>query len=225
MSREEDDAVETFEHANRRVRILRDDAASSPRENDNLATLACWHRRSKIGDVRIEPCSEEELRDRVGGEDVLALLPIYLYEHGGMTVSTTPFGCSFDSGQVGWAYVTRDGAERMGCVGDRYEQHEPGRMRVVGTWDQAALEAALRSEVEELDAYLCGYCYGYVVEGADGRTLESCWGFVGEDLEPVRQEARWAAEGSEDPAVQARADELAGRATYAGSPGEEGRGA
>lgn len=192
---------ETFTHAGLKCRIVYDEDASSPRENDNLATMVCWHDRANLGDVQrnrhSEDCSAKaiirEVRQR--GDRVLAMLPLYLYQHSGMTIRCTPFGDRWDSGQVGWAYVTKSSAVAMGCVGVRHDQVEPGKMVEVGTWDKAALEDAIRAEVSNYDDYLTGACYGYVVEDEDGDEVPdgSCWGFVG-DLDYVRSEAKSSAE-------------------------------
>jgi hypothetical protein len=88
-------------------------------------------------------------------------------------------------------------------------------MRVVGTWDKAALEDAIRGEVASYNDFLTGDCYGYVVEGRDGEELHSCWGFIG-DIDYVREEAVSNAEYTEDPAIEREVEELAGRATFAG---------
>jgi len=34
------------------------------------------------------------------------MLPLYLYDHSGITMSTGKFSCPWDSGQVGWIYCT-----------------------------------------------------------------------------------------------------------------------
>ena len=36
------------------------------------------------------------------------LLPLYLYEHGGMTMNTRGYSCSWDSGQVGFIYASKE---------------------------------------------------------------------------------------------------------------------
>lgn len=36
------------------------------------------------------------------------ILPLYLYDHGGITISTRPFSCPWDSGQVGYIYASKD---------------------------------------------------------------------------------------------------------------------
>jgi hypothetical protein len=209
--------VESFEHAGRTVTIYIDDDPINPRKDyDNLATFACWHRRMNLGDEKIEGCSKEEIYESVS-EEIFAILPLYLYQHSGLTISTEPFGCRFDSGQVGWAYVTKSSAEAMGCVGDRFTQAD-GETVKVGTWDEAALQVSIRSEVETYDQYLRGEAYGYEVTGTDGDALDSCWGFIG-DLDYVRSEAKSAAEHVEDPAVEREVEAMASRATLAGYKG------
>jgi len=44
-------------------------------------------------------------------EDVY-IQSLYLYDHSGITMSTSPFSCPWDSGQVGFAYVDRATVER-----------------------------------------------------------------------------------------------------------------
>jgi hypothetical protein len=174
--------VESFEHMGRRVTIYTDDDAESPRSWDiNLATLACWHRRMNLGDVRIDGGeTEDELRARLteAGEEVLAVLPLHLYDHSGITMSTRPFGDRWDSGQVGWAYVTKSSAEKTGCVG--------------AEWNADRYLKAIVAEVLTYDMFLRGEIYGYEVEDADGGALDSCWGFYG--LDDARDEGREAAE-------------------------------
>ncbi len=158
--------VETFEHAGRKVALFIDDDPTSPREGTNLCHMVCAHRKHNLGDEqRREGETEEELRERVPG--ILAVLPLYLYDHSGLTINTTPFGDRWDSGQVGWAYVTRELAEVCGCVGD--------------DWTEEKLEESIRGEVGEYDKYLRGDVYGYVVTEANGEEKDSCWGFIGRE--------------------------------------------
>jgi hypothetical protein len=207
------DAVETFTHGNRQVEIHFDPDPISPRENDNLVVLACWHRNLRLGDRQLfGRVSEEVIRAEVAEEsdEVLAILPLYLYQHSGVTMRTTPFGDRWDSGQVGWAYVTKSGAEKMGCVGERHDRDG----KVIGMWDREALEESIRGEVKEYDDFLTGQVFGYIIRGIDGEEIDSCWGFVG-DMDYVRAEAKSAAEHSRDPAIEENAEELAARATFA----------
>lgn len=49
-----------------------------------------------------------ELYDLVRATDKYVILPLYLYDHSGITISTVPFSCPWDSGQVGWIYAPKD---------------------------------------------------------------------------------------------------------------------
>jgi hypothetical protein len=184
--------IETFEHNGKTVKIFVDSEPSNPRtEWDNLATFVCWHRRVNLGDDQIAGCSASELREKVesGGEEILAILPLYLYQHSGMTISTTPFSCPWDSGQVGWAYVTKANAEKMGCIGS-YKDQETGETK---EYNAEFFAEAIRGEVKTYDRYLTGEVYGYEVEDEKGDHLDSCWGFF-DDIDYVRTEAKSAAE-------------------------------
>lgn len=208
--------IESFKHAGKTIEIHVDDDPLNPRkEYDNLTTIVHWHRRYDFG-RKIEPMSEIEVYEMVAedGDEVLAILPLYLFDHSGIKINTTGFSCQWDSGQVGWVYVTRSNAEKMGCVGDRYT-YEGGKPVKVGTWDEEALKESIRGEVQVYDCYLTGQVYGYIVKGRDGETLEDTWGFIG-DLDYVRKEAKETAEACEDPADTEEAEFQASRATYAG---------
>lgn len=93
------------------------------------------------------------------------LLPLYLYDHSGLTISTSPFGDPWDSGQVGYIFA--------GAKAIRGEY---------GTADQTAVakaEQVLQAEVEEYDSYLRGDCW-YVRLFEDGEEIDACGGFIGE---------------------------------------------
>ena len=187
-----DNDVERFTHNGRTCRILLDPDPMSPRDYDNVSTLACWHRRAKLGDQQLRmddyASADDALKAlkakvKAAGDRVLAVLPLYLYEHSGMTMRCGAFSDPFDSGQVGWGYVTKSSAEKMGCVGRK--------------WPKAKLEEAIRAEVACYDNYLTGQIYGYIVEDSDGDELDSCWSI--DDLEYCRSEAKSAADSARDP--------------------------
>jgi len=91
------------------------------------------------------------------------ILPVYLYDHSGLTINTTGFSCPWDSGQLGWIYATHESViKEYGAVTPE-------------TLEKA--ENLLRSEVEEYDLYLTGQCYGFkLYEGHN--EINSCWGFL-----------------------------------------------
>ena len=166
------------------LKIVQDDDVTSPRQDfDNLGTMICFHRRYNLGDPHsysdprhfleslaseLSDFDDEQLEVMSMGdlleviEEYAVILPLYLYDHSGITISTTPFSCKWDSGQVGWIYVTY---EKMATEGLNIEK----------------AVRSLEAEVETYDQYLTGDVYGFKIETRDGDLLESCWGFYGLD--------------------------------------------
>lgn len=158
------------------LKIFRDEDAPNPREWDNLGTMVCGHRRYRLGDEQAANTelygSWDEWLEGELGKDVIAL-PLYLYDHGGLAMSTEgwryPFNDPWDAGQVGWIYVTKEKVRR-----------EYGVKRVTRKVRDRVL-AVLEAEVEEYSRWLEGDVYGYVLEDAKGNEIDSCWGFFGTD--------------------------------------------
>lgn len=172
-------ALETFEVDGLTVEIHADDTGDSPRGWDNCAVLACEHSRYNLGDGTLADAigrSPGDFRSAAHLERYLrlchgaiAVKPLYLYDHSGISMSTGSFEgraphAAWDSGLVGVAWITRETAEREG-TGDRV----------------AWAERCIDGEVEVYDQYLRGDVYGYVVETPAGDVLESLWGMYGWD--------------------------------------------
>ena len=49
-------------------------------------------------------------------EKPVIILPLYLYDHSGITINTTGFSCKWDSGQIGFVYITNERINELGCV-------------------------------------------------------------------------------------------------------------
>lgn len=156
-----------------RLTIMNDGHPENPREAfSNLGTMYCEHGRYTLGD------GDADDPRQVPRAQIAASLPLYLYDHGGITMNTTGFSCPWDSGQVGVIYVTRDTVRR-----------EFGWRRLTRQRRQK-LSDMLRVEVKTYDDYLTGEVFGYTIEKHDNTTGEwveedSCWGFYGEDVESV----------------------------------------
>lgn len=177
-----------------KIKIYHDSDAESPREWSNLGTLICWHRRYRLGDSHQfdspeaflcdltgvpaqSDLSMEQLRERAKRKVII--LPVFLYDHSGLAMNTIGFHCPWDSGQVGYVYVTREAVRK-----------EFGVKRVTSALRQKA-EDILRGEIVSYDAYLGGRVYGYVIE-QDGEEIDVCWGFVGDYETGCLPEARHA---------------------------------
>lgn len=153
-----------METAARILKFLPDQDAPSPRQDGNLGTLACWHRRMLVGDVK--PKESPVDYQKALPKDAL-VVPVYMLDHSGVALSTRDFGDPWDSGQVGIYVMTSE------QVAAAYGQDTP-----------QAREKALQGIQAELEAYACylnGDAWGYVIEDAQGNQLDGCWGFLGGD--------------------------------------------
>ena len=157
-------------------------------EYDNLGTMYCKHRRYKLGDVGAQSPFEPRfiLGEAVNfniqyrRDDVAVVLPLYLYDHGGLVMRTTPYECPWDSGQVGWIYITK--AKVLS---------EYGWKRITKS-RRAKLIKYLTCEVETYSQYLSGEIYYYAIKDDDGFVLDSLGGLFGYDY--AEEEAMRAAE-------------------------------
>ena len=151
----------------------------APGEKPVVRTLKTEHEES--GRFK----SLEHLRRYLTFTGAKCVLPLYLYDHSGISMSVghagdNPFdSAGWDSTNVGFIYATEERIEACCGAGDEYRT-------------EAWLETALRGEVSEYNSWLTGEVYGYVVETAAGEHLDSCWGFVG-DIKYCREEAEGAA--------------------------------
>lgn len=95
------------------------------------------------------------------------MMPLYLLDHGGLAMQTESFGDPWDSGQVGWIYVSKEDALK-----------EFGGGKMTGAIRKQA-ENLMKSEVAAYDSYLRGECYGFELY-KNGELSDSCWGFMGD---------------------------------------------
>ncbi len=162
------EAIETKKVRGYTIEIHRDEDARSPREDCGFGTMLCGHRRYVLGDVQVR--CQADLDKVLGRKDVM-FLSLYLYDHSGITMSTSPFSCPWDSGQVGIIYATHE---------DIRKEFGPKGRALVHVSKKAISSAfkLMRQEVEVYDAFLQGDVYGYVILDKKGETVDSCWGFL-----------------------------------------------
>jgi hypothetical protein len=158
------------------IKIQHDELCESPREWDNLGTMICKHRRYDLGDSAAskdfpwyEFSSWQEARNYLlKNMDAAVVLPLYLYDHSGITMNTTGFACRWDSGQVGFIYATKEKIRA-----------EYGWKRLTKKRLQQ-IQDILDGEVKTYDQYLTGDVYGYTIE-KNGEHIDSCWGYYGQE--------------------------------------------
>jgi hypothetical protein len=141
--------------------------------NPNLSSY--YSKAAQQSDYRVQ-----QIIDRALNEHYI-ILPLYLLDHSGISMSTGSFNDPWDSGQVGFIFVSvADAKKEWGW-------------KVLTEKRRRHIEDILRGEVETYDQYLTGDVYGYILEGPDGEELDSCWGFFGEEyaIEEMNNVAIW----------------------------------
>jgi len=126
----------------------------NPREDDNLGSMVCYHRRYDLGDKNpyLPGHFKPNERDFAGwGEmqkylekvhDLAVCLPIYMFEHSVIALRTKPFSCPWDSGRIGFIFVSKEKLRK-----------EYGVKRITASLVAKAVRT-LEAEVEEYNQYL-----------------------------------------------------------------------
>lgn len=234
-----EEVYEKIEYKGCDITIYYDSNPYNPRKMcDNLGTMMCFHSRYNLGDEHQHKTPEDMIYDLLYTmlstdqihtdydnllstefinkylpklEEYAFMLPLYLYDHSGLTMNTKGFSCPWDSGQVGWILVTKEKV-----------REEYGVKRITPKLKEKVLRY-LKAEVETYDNYLCGNVYGYIIECKElqcdcGSTIfddtedgcikcircgyeadeddfhkeeiDSCWGFFGDPEDYIISEAK-----------------------------------
>lgn len=171
----EDYIVETETVGKYRIDIIQDTDPESPRTWDNLGTMVCFHSGYILGDKhdydhRDYSGWEEMKNDIIKRENVGVILPLFLYDHSGITMNTTGFSCRWDSGQVGFIFISKE------------KIREEYGVKRISKKMLDRVKGYLVGEVETYDQYLRGDVYGYrITDTETDEELDSCWGFYCSD--------------------------------------------
>ena len=166
---------------NKELRIYQDDCGDSPREWDNLGVMICWHKRYVLGDKH-QFTNPEDFKEWLK-QNKAVVLPLYMYDHSGIAISTNrnyPFNDPWDSGQIGWIYATHERLKK---------EYKTTR---ITTKMLEAVERTLMQEVETYNDFVQGNIYAFrVIERStcdkcgevQETTINSCGGFYGSNFE------------------------------------------
>lgn len=163
-----------------KLKTIQDTDAQCPLTDwDNFFKFYSCHKRYYSGLDTIEDKKGNSFKDEVfnSHEEIKNFMEkeghvwikVYMYDHGGVTISTKPFSCRWDSGIFGYMYATKKD--------------------ILDAFGGKILTKALRKRAEEhmekfvnetWDAYFTGEVYGFKITDEDGEELDSCWGFYGE---------------------------------------------
>lgn len=155
------------------LKIVQDENPMSPREWDQITTFF-FPKKSRLGGINEnESCktaTEFLAWKEENKEEILIILPVYAYIHSGIALSLGKFSCPWDSGQVGWVYITKEKYKMM--QGDNQEHN-----------NEKMLTQFVEGEIEEMNKWFSGDVWAYkVVEvcdhcGHEVGLVDSCFGF------------------------------------------------
>ena len=159
-----------------KVTIEHDQHAENPRnECDPVTFLHTWHNEYQLGgrgdlNNMVRPDCREDYELLL--EDYAMTLPVYLLDHSGLKISTSPFNCNWDSGQVGFIGMTANEVSNYPNL-------------------KAAMDA-MEQDIETLNAFLSGEVYQYIIEKhipgtCKWETIESCCGIYADgELDAIK---------------------------------------
>ena len=157
------------------IKIVQDDDPATPRDFCNIGTMVCSHRAYNLGDEQADNVDLESLKGNA------QILPLYLYDHSGISMSTKPFSCAWDSCRVGIIFCTLETAiNAFKLPGDSNWSTIIQNSFQRDTDLSSAVREALEQEVVTYNDYLTGNVSGLVVESINGfesDVIDSIWGY------------------------------------------------
>lgn len=156
------------------ILVGQDEDALDPRSDDNLGIMVCFHHRLILGDRHDFHNPKEFMDSAEYKKPGTIVLPLYLYNHGLLSISTESFigrahHAEWDSGKVGFIYTT---AKKI--------REWYGITRATKGHLERAREMLIL-EVEYYDKYLRGDFSEYVVRDPDQNILDSGCGYESDE--------------------------------------------
>jgi len=166
-----------YEFENEKIQFVvkHDDFTESPRDlYDNLGTVVEWHRKMDFGDKKVNAQKYENefeaLKNHVGNMEGLVYLPVYIYQHSGISIRTTPFSSMWDSGQGGWIYVKEEDYKKRNLTKERVEEILEEEIKLLDKWVSGEVYSVAIWNKEK-----CGHCGHIDLELED--SLSGLFGF------------------------------------------------
>jgi hypothetical protein len=166
--------TEVLEYKGYKISVYPDENPENPRHEDNLGTMVCFHRKYNLGDKHKLSHGDFDSWDGIDFYlrkrfQAAIILPLYLMDHSGISMGVRDFGDAWDSGQVGFIYVTKE------RIREWFSQSRVSAKLLL------AAAAILRGEVERYSIYLSGGIYEYRVTEPDGKEISSMCGVYGSE--------------------------------------------
>ena len=110
--------------------------------------------------------------------EAYVILPLYLYDHSGITMRTNPFSCPWDSGQVGFIYCSLGKAiDHYGLPADSTWNTPVVAYGEPPTTLRDRVTETLISEVGLYDSFLTGNVVSFNALDESGEILDGCGGY------------------------------------------------
>lgn len=112
------EALKTFTKGKYILEIFHDEMPDNPRYHNDITKLILFHRRYNLGDShgynqRDYSNWGQMEADIIEREKPGVILPVYMYEHSGVVLSTSSFNDRWDSGQIGFVTIDWKTAQGM----------------------------------------------------------------------------------------------------------------
>lgn len=158
------------------LEIVYEDNPTNYLEQDTFVKLFCWHKRYDLGhnhDYKYKHIQNlQKLKwFLIKNENALIIRKVFMYDHGGVSLSLSPFNSLFDSGFIGFIFATEED------IKDWY------KVSKITPTVESDVSNFFKSFLKEYTLYLNGQVYGYIVTDKNDEHLDSCFGFYGLDFE------------------------------------------
>lgn len=177
----------TYINEDLRFSVSQDMYPDSPRDWDNLGIITC----PKQGKYSLADKGEEfslddfntwdEVEADIRSKGGVLILPLSIYDHGGVSIYVGKQHDRWDGSRVGFIYVTQEALDREGITLDKAEEILRGE---VDTYNQYLMGEVYSVLIESrVKACSCGECWSW-------ETIDSCGGFYGYEYAHAEAKSR-----------------------------------
>ena len=165
--------------------VLRYDPYPPPPWEDGEEPCRCVsrpHRHLTLWGEELATSDLDVVRAAMEAREPVAVLPVYGYSHGGVTISTTPFGCRWDSWQAGYVYLTQadlDATHGGAVRSDGADQPGDATETPAARAARPSAEDLLRTSVALWDQYVRGEVWCAHALDARGHRVDAVYGIYG----------------------------------------------
>lgn len=163
--------IEELKYKDYTIKIVPDSDLMNPRDEEPRTTMICFHRKYSLGDEsdykQDHYDSWDELEREIQREEKpMIIYLVFMYNHSGRSLSTSPFSCPWDSGQIGFIFIPKAKYIEEFRHFDVMERHKRA-------------EESIQSELEIYNKYIEGDGYGFNIYSPEDPEdpVDSCWGF------------------------------------------------